>query len=359
MNQRTEDRHPASHRQGRKTGILPVTTENGKQASCLSRPSHRGISPLLFLILAIVLSVAVPTGFGQTPEKSIALTFDEVPFMQPLGFWRPREISNLILDALEAENIKAAGFVVQEKVEDQPSTYIILSDWVTRGHILGNQTWGDADLNVIDAESFLEHATDGQKYLRRISRAHPFNYRYLRFPQLHEGNDKKKKKRIRKALDRGSYQIAHVSVKTTDWAFNRLFQDSLGKQERTDALKKLYLAHVLQSLDYSEKQSEAVFGRNIKQILQLRSGVATAHFLPDLIKALRERGYSFVSFPDALSDPAYQTPEEYVGPLGLIFIDRVAATKGLPFDESAGETSPSQVEKDLESRLQDISEQSR
>ena len=161
------------------------------------------------------------------------------------------------------------------------------SDWVTQGHILGNQTWGDADFNVLTYDQFMEHLRDGQTYLKRISKAHPFNYRYLRFPLLHEGNEKKKRKKLRKTLDRASYQVAHVTVKTADWVFNRPYLDQAQDEAVVERIKSAYLTHIEHSLEYSEQQSQKVFGRNISQILQLRCCVATAMFLPDVINLLQ------------------------------------------------------------------------
>ena len=309
--------------------------------------------PNTFLLLCVILLTVSPSPlFSQGKEKKISLTFEYIPFMKPMGFFRARELSNMILRDLERESIQAAGFVVQSKVEDDLSTYVILDDWASRGHILGNQTWGAADYNEMEPQHFFEHIRDGQKHLRTIARAHPLNFRFLRFPYLHEGDTEKKKKRIRKDLYRGSYRIAHVSVKTAVNFFNRPFVRSQTEYpEKLETLKEKYLSHVMASLDYAEKQSQAVFGRNIPHVLQLHMGVATALMLKPLIEALKSRGYGFVSLVDALDDPAYSTLEDYVGPLGLTFIDRVAATKGLPFDEGSGIDSRS-LEKELESFLE-------
>lgn len=309
--------------------------------------------PNTFLLLCVILLTVSPSPlFSQGKEKKISLTFEYIPFMKPMGFFRARELSNMILRALERESIQAAGFVVQSKVEDDLSTYVILDDWASRGHILGNQTWGAADYNEMEPQHFFEHIRDGQKHLRTIARAHPLNFRFLRFPYLHEGDTEKKKKRIRKDLSRGSYRIAHVSVKTAVNFFNRPFVRSQTEYpEKLEALKEKYLSHVMASLDYAEKQSQAVFGRNIPHVLQLHMGVATALMLKPLIEALKSRGYGFVSLVDALDDPVYSTLEDYVGPLGLTFIDRVAATKGLPFDEGSGIDSRG-LEKDLEKFLE-------
>ena len=309
--------------------------------------------PNTFLLLCVILLTVSPSPlFSQGKEKKISLTFEYIPFMKPMGFFRARELSNMILRDLERESIQAAGFVVQSKVEDDLSTYVILDDWASRGHILGNQTWGAADYNEMEPQHFFEHIRDGQKHLRTIARAHPLNFRFLRFPYLHEGDTEKKKKRIRKDLYRGSYRIAHVSVKTAVNFFNRPFVRSQTEYpEKLETLKEKYLSHVMTSLDYAEKQSQAVFGRNIPHVLQLHMGVATALMLKPLIEALKSRGYGFVSLVDALDDPAYSTLEDYVGPLGLTFIDRVAATKGLPFDEGSGIDSRS-LEKELEKFLE-------
>ena len=309
--------------------------------------------PNTFILLSVIfLTVSSGPLFSQEKEKKIALTFEYVPFMKPMGFFRARELSNMILRNLERESIRAAGFVVQSKVEDDLSTYVILDDWASKGHILGNQTWGAADYNEMEPQHFFEHIRDGQKHLKTIARAHPLNFRFLRFPYLHEGDTEKKKKRIRKDLYRGSYRIAHVSVKTAVNFFNRPFVRSQTEYpEKLEALKEKYLSHVMASLDYAEKQSQAVFERNIPHVLQLHMGVATSLMLNPLIEALKSRGYSFINLVEALDDPAYSTLEEYVGPLGLTFIDRVAATRGLPFDEGSGVDSRS-LEKELERFLE-------
>jgi peptidoglycan/xylan/chitin deacetylase (PgdA/CDA1 family) len=314
------------------------------------RKAHPIILPfLVFLLLAgIGISGLSTWSQAQTPDRKIALTFDDLPGLGPSGYWRPREISRTILRTLADHNIKAAGFVVGEKIDDNLSNFVVIEDWAAQGHILGNQTHADVDLNELSADEFLEHLNDGQNYLRRLSRAFEFDYRYLRFPFLHQGNTERNKNKVVKALYKSDYKIAHVTVKTSDYRFNQFYVEREGDSDKLSQLKILYLDHITQALDYAESQSEAVFGRNINHILWLRSGLATAQFLEDLIADLRDRGYQFISFPEALSDPAFQTEETYVGPLGLSFIDRVAASRGFPFDPKHGELTRRDLERLLE-----------
>ncbi|MDA2924196.1 polysaccharide deacetylase family protein [Acidobacteria bacterium AH-259-L09] len=327
---------------------LVVSSMQFRRARSKQKSSLSPCFTLLFLLFWS-LSWSFPTGL-LAQDKKIALTFDDLPALGPFGFWRPREISNIILRTLEQRGIKAAGFVVEEKVDDEPSTYVVLLDWASRGHIVGNQTYSDVDLNQLSAEDFLHHVVDGQKYLRRASRTHRFNYRYLRYPFLHQGDTKRKKENVAKALYNGGYETAHVTVKTSDYRFNPIYIENEQDPQKIAQLKSIYLEHIGKALDYAESQSQNVFERNINHILWLHCGVATANFLEDLLEMLQNRGYQSVSFPEALADPAFTIEENYVGPLGLSFIDRVAASRGLPFDPEQGELSSREIEAGLVER---------
>ena len=301
----------------------------------------RYFAPVLVLVFALLFS----SGVHAEINRKISLTFDDLPVLGPLGFWRPREVSNMILRTMDRYDIKAAGFVVEQRVEKDLSTIVVLEDWIERDHILGNNTFGHVDLHQLERRDFLEHVKDGQIFLAKLARLKRFNFKYLRFPYLHEGETLKKKKRIAKSLYNGGYQIAPVTIKMPDLRFNRLYLKVQDDGEPRSRLKKIYLDELRKAVEYGEKQSQAVFGRNIPHILWLRCTIATAGFLEDLIEELKARGYSFVSFPNALSDPAYKTVEKYAGALGLSFIDRVAATRGLPFDPQHGELREREIQR--------------
>lgn len=299
---------------------------------------------------AVLAACSVLQAEASPPDeggKKILLTFEDLPYFRPLGFWRPREVNRMILRTLQQHDIKAAGFVVEEKIDDDPSSYIVLQDWAEHGHILGNQTYSKVDLHQLTPDDFLHHVADGQKYLRRVSKLHSFDYRYLRFPQLHQGDTASKKREVARRLARGDYEIVPVTVKTSDWAFLRPYLEHDTDAPKVARLKELFLEHVASALDYSEAQSRKVFGRDVTHILQLRCTLSTAFFLEDLVEMLRKRGYRFVSLEEALSDPIFETEEDYSGPLGLTFIDRVAASQGQEFDPRHGELTRAEIERRL------------
>ena len=315
------------------------TAGNGTQRSCSGR--------WLLAAMALLIVWLIPNALHAETVRKISLTFDDLPGLGPVGFWRPREISNMILRTMTRYDIKAAGFVVEERIEKDPSTFVVLEDWIERDHILGNNTFSHVDLHQLERRDFLEHVKDGQIFLKQLSRLKRFNFKYLRFPYLHQGETLKKKKRIAKSLYRGGYEIAPVTIKMPDYRFNRIYLEVQDDEEPRNRLKEIYLNELKKAVEYGEKQSQAVFGRNIPHILWLRCAIATGGFLEDLIEQLQAQGYSFVSFPEALSDPAYKTEELYAGPLGLSFIDRVAATRGLPFDPQHGELKEKEIERGM------------
>lgn len=299
----------------------------------------------LLAATALLIVWLIPNAIHAETVRKISLTFDDLPGLGPVGFWRPREISNMILRTMAKYDIKAAGFVVEERIEKDPSTFVVLEDWIERDHILGNNTFSHVDLHQLERRDFLEHVRDGQIFLKKLSRLKRFSFKYLRFPYLHQGETLKKKNRIAKSLYRGGYEIAPVTIKMPDYRFNRIYLEVQDDEKPREQLKEIYLDELKKGVEYGEKQSQAVFGRNIPHILWLRCTIATGAFLEDLIEQLQAQGYSFVSFPEALSDPAYKTEELYAGPLSLSFIDRVAATRGLPFDPEHGELKEKEIER--------------
>jgi hypothetical protein len=88
---------------------------------------------------------------------------------------------------------------------------------------------------------------------------------------------------------------------------------------------------------YYEDQSRAFLGRQVSQVLLLHANRLNATVLPELLAALRRRGYVFVSLDEALTDPAYDLPDSYAGRGGITWLHRWALTAGKRGDFFAGE----------------------
>jgi len=65
--------------------------------------------------------------------------------------------------------------------------------------------------------------------------------------------------------------------------------------------------------------------------------------LDALLGKLEKRGYKFVSLDSALADPAYATPDLYVG-TGILWMDRWKLALGMKLDLSKGPEPPAWAE---------------
>ena len=55
--------------------------------------------------------------------------------------------------------------------------------------------------------------------------------------------------------------------------------------------------------DYFERESKALFGREIPQVLLIHANSLNADAYPELARMMKARGYRFVPLGEALEDP--------------------------------------------------------
>ena len=70
-------------------------------------------------------------------------------------------------------------------------------------------------------------------------------------------------------------------------------------------------------LGYFEHASSRLFGHEISQVILLHDNSLNADSLDQLLAMLHSRGYRFVTLAEALQDPAYGTPDNYLGSEGF------------------------------------------
>jgi peptidoglycan-N-acetylglucosamine deacetylase len=69
--------------------------------------------------------------------------------------------------------------------------------------------------------------------------------------------------------------------------------------------------------DFAEGLSNGLFSRPIRHILLLHANELNADHALELFDRLSRRGYRFVTLERALEDPAYGSPDHYVGRWGI------------------------------------------
>lgn len=135
------------------------------------------------------------------------------------------------------------------------------------------------------------------------------------------------------------YRVAPVTIDNSDYVFAAAYDRTRagGDHEAAARIRSSYLEYMDSVTAFYERQSVAIVGRELPQILLLHANRLNADALDGLASMLRRRGYQFISLDEALKDPAYNSPDSYAGSGGITWLHRWATTAGVSRDVYRGE----------------------
>ena len=303
----------------------------------------------------VLLSPSLAASERDAPSRQMALTFDDLPAQRAPGIpdQRVEMITRSLLQVLQQHQAPAVGFVNESKLyrDEQvvPERVGLLESWLEAGMELGNHTYSHPDLHRISLAEFEADLLRGEDITRPLAAARQVPYRYFRHPFLHTGRDLDTKHALERRLNQLGYQIAPVTIDNSEWIFARAYDEALDRQD-LDLQRKLgaeYVQYMLRMVSYYEDQSRGLFEREIPQILLVHANAINAHYLDRLLEALDQRGYEFIELELALSDPAFNSADTYVGPGGITWLHRWALTRGVDGDFFDGEPLTAQWVQDV------------
>ena len=261
-----------------------------------------------FLILISISLLAAP--FHAGAETRVAITIDDLPVHGDiLGTESRLDITNSFIRVLKRHHVlQAYGFVNAAKVTSAPETKSSLSAWIAAGYPLGNHSYTHMDLNKNTDDAFLKDVDLGEPLLKELSGG--FNYKWFRYPFLHEGNTLGKRNNIRTALFNRDYRVAQVTIDFEDYAWNNPYVRCRNKGDvarvQVKWLEESYLEHAVRRLQLAKAQAQILFGRDISHVLLLHIGSFDSRMLDKLLSKYENLGVRFISLEEAESDAAYQ-----------------------------------------------------
>src|SRR5690554_4132579 len=259
-------------------------------------------------------------------DRRIAVTIDDLPWQHvervPEGELAGRY--GQLLDRMRAAGVPAIGFVNESGLEvdgeRDPGRMRMLLDWLEAGFELGNHTWGHLDLHEVGAEAFQADILRGEQALRPLLAGMGNVPEWFRHPWLHTGRSEEEAAAVAVFLAGRGYRIAPVTVGFDESAWAAAYANVLDRHprgpERMELLERLhggYVAYMLHKLEFRERQSQALLGRAVPQVLRLHANGLNAVAYGDLIDGMRRRGYRFVDLDTATRDPSYVRPEAWHG----------------------------------------------
>ena len=119
-------------------------------------------------------------------------------------------------------------------------------------------------------------------------------------------------------------------------------------------MRREYVQYMESVTAFFERRSVDVVGREIPQILLIHASQMNADLMPDLIAMFRRRGYTFVSLDQALRDPAYRLPDQFISEKGISWIHRWGQTYESRFSMNRNRRSGKWVQEGWRSAALDL-----
>jgi peptidoglycan-N-acetylglucosamine deacetylase len=282
---------------------------------------------------SIVLAGLLVLSAGLVRGQQMAITIDDLPIhgAMPAGITR-LEIAQSILATLKRERMPPVyGFINARRVEEDPTSLGVLMAWRAAAQPLGNHTWAHLDLNKEMPGEFEAEVSRDESLLEGLMGKE--DWHWVRYPFLHEGDTLEKRRAVRKWLFAHHYKIAQVSMDFEDYLWNEPYARCMDRHDEA-SIQKLhdsYLAVADQYYSVFRQLSQLLYGRDVKYVLLMHIGAFDARMLPELLALYRAKGVSFVSLPDAMSDPAYQDDPDISEPTGGAFLELMMQKKQLKF----------------------------
>jgi peptidoglycan/xylan/chitin deacetylase (PgdA/CDA1 family) len=294
------------------------------------------------VVVTVLLVLLAPLAVRcDPPARTLAITIDDLPYIPGAGgaaafgsLADARRATEAILGALARHKAPAIGFVNEARLQvagERDARVELLKRWADAGMLLGNHTFSHLRLQDTPPERYQDDIVRGDVVTRSLmeGRGAPLFFRY---PYNSTGPTKEIKEGIQSFLGARGYRLAPFTVEHADYIFDKIRWAAREKGDRDleARTRGAYLAHLDTMLDFAERLSRETFGREIPQVLLIHASDLNADCLDEMLTKMERRGYRFVSLEEALKDPAFATPDEYVGPAGISWLHRWSVGLGLP-----------------------------
>ena len=274
--------------------------------------------------------ISIASAFSQS--RTVAITIDDLPVAQSgsdaCEFGRLSLMTKDILEPVRKQDVPVTAFVIGGTCPELSTVQrkSIIAHWLAAGAEIGNHTYSHRSLNTTPAAKYEADILRAEPVIKSATGGRPL--RYFRSPMLHTGADIATKQRLETFLSNHGYRQSPVTFDNSDWMFAYVYAS--GDAALAKRVREAYVPYMESVIEFFEKRSVEVVGREFPQILLMHANKLNAAMLPDLLAMLRRRGYGFVSLETALRDPAYALPNEYAAKGGISWIHRWSRTKGMP-----------------------------
>jgi peptidoglycan/xylan/chitin deacetylase (PgdA/CDA1 family) len=297
--------------------------------------------PMRFRVVIIALIFALCARAGHAQQRTVALTFDDLPAAVTSSADDARSFNLSILDSLNQHHVPAIGFVIERRVQELAGKEI-LDEWVKLGYDLGNHSFSHVEMNNLTTDQVEREIIGGEgAFVAALAMASK-KPRYFRFPENHTGDTREKHDALAAFLTQRGYRLAPCTIDNEDYVFNAAYLKMLANKDTASAarLRTDYLAYTSAEIDFYAGLHQQIFGHEIPQVMLLHVNKLNADMINSVLALFVQKKYRFVSLDTALSDPAYAAPDEFVTKQGWMWAYRWAKELGVHVNGSAEPEPP-------------------
>ena len=293
---------------------------------------------MIKVLVLIVVLCSVPVGFGQMAKRTIAVTIDDLPVVSTRRDLKNRqEITKKLLAHIKHAKVPAIGFVNENKLYRDgvrvEAEVDLLRMWLDAGLELGNHTYSHRSADAIDVKAYQEDILRGEIITKELLKTKNREIKYFRHPFLQTGSDIEVKNAIYRFLADQKYTVAPITFDNADYIFSRAYDLAYDKGDKKlwKQVGDAYVPYMERKLDYWERQSVKLLGREMSQTLLIHANYINSDYFDDLAAMMKKRGYKFVSLEDALKDEAYRLPDKFTRRAGISWLHRWTLDRGREF----------------------------
>jgi hypothetical protein len=201
----------------------------------------------------------------------------------------------------------------------------------------------------VDFSDYTVEILKGEKITKALLSKYNQEMKYFRHPFLHVGATQQRADSLENFLKNHKYITAPVTIDNEDYLFANAYQKVLIRKDSVLAHKigKDYISYMEQKIFYYEKMSQALFGRQIPQILLIHASLLNADYIQALAEIYTKNEYKFTTMEQTMTDQAYETPITKFGRYGISWLDRWAISQGKTGDFFKGDPETPQYVVDL------------
>ena len=293
------------------------------------------ISAVLLTVFLFIPSSGV-NAEHKDKERKLAVGFVSIPPLDRSSD-PPKDAdatARLVIAKLQQYKIPAIGFVNGGQISDGEKLFPVRANIVRllrdAGLEIGIGSFKHIWFYNTAYADYVAAVEKNESITRKLLAEKNLPLRYFSYPYLNTGRNAEDRDRFEQWLNARGIRSVKYTIDNQEWMYSYAYDKARMDNDLNtmSEIRQDFIHYMEKMFDHYEAYSREAFGRDIAQTMVLTPSRLVADSADELFQMIKKRGYRFVSMDEALSDDAYNTPENMFGDFGNSWFERWAYTQG-------------------------------